>query len=182
MKPLVFISYKHLAPWSEMARKLHLKLLIAGEDLDYEVYIDKEMDPAAVWRDELKARLDVATHFIALLCDEYWASTECRNELHRILERYEAAKGAGSTGPKLLFVRAGELNPARFTFDRARARGELSSDDPRLRRVGDLNFLGPFDLDNNGQLEILDWESASRLDRQLGQLRDRFEKTLPKSQ
>ena len=177
-RAVVFISYKHDEPWSDMAAKLHLKLENAADDLGFEVYIDKTMVAGEEWSDELRSKLAQTSHFIALLCDPYWASDECKKELFFMIDRYEAAKAKGERAPRLLFVRAGELKPANFSLNKARKSGQLKSTDPRIQRLGDLNFLGPYDLKGNGQLEILDWDSKSHLDKQLGQLRDRLEKTL----
>jgi hypothetical protein len=136
------------------------------------------MQSGPLWRQEIDDRLNATTHFIALLCDAYWDSEECRRELHFVLKRFEGRADPSSHMPRLLFVRAGEMDPSWFTFDEARRVGALSSEDPRINKLSDVNFLGPFDFEGHRKLEILDWENQARLDRQLGQLRDRFRQTL----
>jgi hypothetical protein len=175
---LIFISYKHEAPWSEMAAAFYLKLKNVASALGFEVFIDKTMLASAEWRDELDQRLERTTHLVAFLCDPYWASEECKRELHAVLKRYEAARAAKQPGPRLLFVRAGNIDPRFFTFDEARKTGVLSSTDSRIGKIGDVNFLGPYDLENNGKLEVLARNDPAKLDDQLAQLFERLRATL----
>jgi TIR domain len=181
--PLIFISYTHQAPWTEIADALALKLDVAG----YSLIFDKDLVASDEWEEKLLGRLPEATHFVCLLCDAYWASPWCKQELLTIWQRYEtamrenkAAKKDKLPVPRLLFVKAGEINPGRLKFDRLRGRGELAfEDEPRLTNVADLQFLGPFD--QHRRLAILDWGDKQKLDNQLGQLRDDFERTLGRS-
>ena len=78
--------------------------------------------------------------------------------------------------PRILFVKAEEIRPDLFRFDKDRGTGELSSDDPQIKKVSDLHFLGPFD--QNTQLVRLDWENSGKLSDQCAQLFDRLERTL----
>lgn len=171
--PLIFISYTHQDPWTRIADALALKLENAG----YELIFDRDLEGGAAWERQLLGRLPEATHFVALLCDPYWGSLWCKRELLTIWERYEDALKNKLPAPRLLFVKAGEINPSRLKFDRLRERGEVVfEDEPRLKKVSDLQFLGPFDTQR--RLAILDWSDNQTLDNQLGQLRDNFEKTL----
>lgn len=178
--PLVFISYKHAPPFAEMARLLHLKLKPVCRKLKSQLYIDTDTPPGAEWQAEVDKHLAMTSHLVVLLCDAYWESDACMHELYAVTERFGAAKANGAAAPRLLFVRAADINPAYLTFDEGRERGILSHD-PRINSVADINFLGPYDLDGNRQLEILRHpdEDPFYLDRQLGQLRDRLVKTLP---
>lgn len=178
-KPLVFISYKHEDPWSKQARALFLRLKNVASALKFDLFMDTGMLASAEWRDELAKKLEATTHFIAFLCDEYWDSEECKRELHAVLERYEAARAANETGPRLLFVRAGNIDPRFFTFDDARHEGKLSGANARIVKVADFNFLGPFDLQNQGKLEVLANKGEPKFDDQLAQLFERFRATLP---
>jgi hypothetical protein len=179
-KPLVFISYKHQAPWSDHAKLLDLKLRNVAPAFGYDVFLDKRMEAGVLWSEEIDVALDATTHFIAMLCDPYWASEQCMREFHGAIRRYEAEKSDGAPRPRLLFVRAGAIDARHFTFNEARKAGALSCHDPQINSLADINFLGPFDLENVGHLEILDWANSLRLDEQLGQLRDRFIETMAK--
>lgn len=170
----VFVSYKHDEPWSRMAQELDLKLRNMAPTYGYEVFFDRRMESGVLWSDAIDEALDVTTHFIVLLSDPYWASKECQRELQCMVRRYESAKRDGKPPPHLLFVLAGDVDAASLTLDAARKSGTLSSEDPQINRLSDVNFLGPYDLNGVGKLEILDWSDKQRLERQLGQLRDRF--------
>jgi hypothetical protein len=171
VEPLIFISYTHRDPWTRIADALALKLAVA----DYKLIFDKDLQGGDEWEKKLLGRLPEATHFIALLCDDYWASPWCKQELLTIKARYEKAMRERVPAPRLLFVKAGAINPARLKL--VGARGELSfEDEPRLKKVSDLHFLGPFD--EQRRLAILDWNNKQTLDNQLFQLCDNFEKTL----
>jgi len=160
-----------------MVQRFRLKLDNVAPDLELDVYVDKTMAAGAEWSAEIDQELARTTHFVAFLCDEYWASEQCKRELHAVLGRYKAAK-ASASAPRLLFVRAGEMNLKYFSFDQARKRGELSIEDKRIGRLADLNFLGPYDLKNQGQLETLERDNSGILDKQLAQLLDRLIATL----
>jgi hypothetical protein len=131
----IFISYRHEQPWVDMAAKFRVKLAnyAAAWDLDY--FIDSGQIAAGVpWRASIDAALAASTHFLCLLCDNYWESTECRRELDAVLKRRAAGEAVAP-----YFVLAEALKPAYLKLrDDGRAVGDVTT-------VGDFNFLGPYD-------------------------------------
>ena len=172
-QPLIFVSYRHGPHWTMLAEALHLKLEAIAEGVGFELFLDSEDIRAGEnWKALVDDALARCTHFVALLCDEYWTrSNQCLRELFEAVRRHENSGGE----PRLLFVLAAEMKPELLKLDGARKRGELLSDDPQLKALGDINFLGPFD--NNYRLESLDWQRSKRLDRQLAQLVERLLKS-----
>jgi hypothetical protein len=150
----IFISYRHDAPWTGLATRLDLKLR-ASAGPQTEVFFDARIPPGANWKQKVDEALERCTHFVALICDEYWVlSTECRRELERAVQRRQA----GGV-PHLLFVKAAEIRP------------ELMRLEDGLEHLGQINFLGPFDA--HAKLVTLA-RGGAKLDAQLGQLRDRL--------
>ena len=173
MSSHIFISYKHGDPSTRIAKHLYDHLDAVSDALDFSLYMDdKDNLGGDLWSENIQAALDETTHFIALLDTAYWLSKECRRELRYVLNRYETT---GS--PRLLFVKAQEIRPDLFRFDKDRKTGELVSDDPQISKVGDLHFLGPYD--KNVQLVRLAWEDPAMLSDQVAQLLDRLERVLP---
>jgi TIR domain len=172
-RPLIFLSYRHGPKWTKLANGLHLKLEAIAEGVGFDTFLDsEEIRAGGNWQQQVDAALEQCTHFVALLCDEYWVkSNQCLRELYRAVERFEA--GGGS--PKLLFVLANEMRPDLLKLDGARARGALNSPDPQLKALGDVNFLGPFDA--NYRLESLAWDNPKKLDKQYAQLVERLLKS-----
>lgn len=168
-KPLIFVSYRHGAPWTALARALHVKLDAISDGAGFDLFLDSEdIRSGEKWREKVDDALARCTHFVALLCDEYWArSNECLREMFAAVARYEASH----VEPRLLPVLAANMKPEYLTFDSARQRGDLKSDDPQLRAIGDINFLGPYD---GGLLVSLEWKRGMRQDRQLAQLTQRL--------
>ena len=172
MNPYIFISYHHGEPWTRVARRFHGRLLPYTGDLGLTIYLDGEVVAAGDnWPEQQEKAVNTCTHFVVLLCDDYWVSAECRKELSQAVERFEVT---GS--PRLLFVLGETMRPEHLSFDPDRRAGILTSDDPKLRRVGDIHFLGPFD--RNFRLVRLDWENVATLTDQLGDLRDALLNTL----
>lgn len=131
----VFISYRHERPWVGMAAKFRIKLANYGSAWSLDYFIDATQILAGdVWRDSVEKALAGCTHFLCLLCDAYWESTECRRELATILERRAAGDKV-----RLLFVLAEPMKPAYLQFN---ADGSPVGD---VTTVGDFNFLGPHD-------------------------------------
>ena len=150
----IFISYRHDAPWTGLATKLDLKLR-ASAGPKTEVFFDARIPPGDEWQRHVDEALERCTHFVALICDEYWVlSAECRRELQRAVQRRQA----GGV-PRLLFVKAAEIRP------------ELMRLEDGLEHLGQINFLGPFDA--NAKLVALA-RGGTKLDAQLAQLRDRL--------
>ena len=173
MGSFIFISYKHGDPSTRIAKHLYDHIDAVSDALDCRLYMDdKEHLGGDVWSEKIEQALGETTHFIALLDTAYWLSPQCRRELRHALNRFE------STGtPRLLFVKSQEIRPDLFRFDKDRRTGELVSSDPKIGRVGDLHFLGPYD--DNLQLVRLAWEYPAQLSDQIAQLLDRLEKVLP---
>ena len=88
---LVFISYKHSDRWTPIARRFHLRLEVLAPALGVTIFRDEAIDPGELWRKEVQQALAKTTHFVVLLCDEYWVSEECQRELRHALERFAPA-------------------------------------------------------------------------------------------
>jgi TIR domain len=163
----IFISYRHAPPWTALSQKLYLKLRAATPD-STEVFRDDQIRSGDEWERIVNTALQRCTHFVALLCDEYWVlSHECRRELQVAVQRRHASGGAS---PKLLFIQGASIRAELMRLDGQKA-GELQGDQTGLEHLGKINFLGPFDT--HGRLVTLA-SDRRRLDLQLGQLRDRL--------
>ncbi len=174
-QPLAFISYKHSGYSTQVARKLRDALEVVSDALDIRIFFDDEIDPSEEWKAEVDAALGEMTHFIALLTNEYLLkkSTECRRELLAAVQRYEDGKKT-----KLLFVLVDDIAPGLISLSADRKAGRLTSDDPRVEKLGDINFLGPYNAAK--QLVALEWSDEAALGKQIRQLIDNFRRTLPK--
>jgi hypothetical protein len=174
-RPLVFISYRHGEPWTDLTRRLHIRLKNVSRALGFDLFIDEGMDAGVLWAAHLQEQLKATTHFVCILCDDYWESVECQRELMFAVESFRA------TGePRLLFVLAEAMSPEYLTFDNDGQSGRLDrpGDGGRVvQSVSDVNFLGPFD--SNRRLEPLSQDSAPRFAEQLTQLVKRLKETLP---
>lgn len=172
--PTVFISYRHEEPTTTIARKLHTALVPATEFWGADLFMDEhEVEPGDLVDETILGALDRTTHFIVLLTNSYWGSAYCRKELARAVERFETARSV-----RPLFVKVEELDPAHFTFAKDRASGRINSEHPVIQKIGDVNFLGPFD----GQMRLvrMDWEHAGIFSDQIGQLVKRLERVITK--
>lgn len=170
---LVFISYKHVEHSTRVARRLRNALEVVSDALDFRVFLDDEdLRASDNWQDEVNAALDGMTHFIALLTDDFWLSPECRRELNAAINRYEDGKKT-----RLLFVLVDDMRPDLLSLNADRRAGRLLSDDPKVQRIGDIHFLGPYN--SARQLVRLQWENEAAVRDQIKQLIDHFERTLP---
>ncbi len=171
----VFLSYRH-GTLSRTVTKFHNKLRVSGKGMGLAgSFMDaKAITAGDVWRDEVRQALAQATRFVAFLEDDYWLSDECQKELQCAVDRFSA-----SDGIKLLFVKAGEIDPALLLFDDLPDDSTTPKDITRrqLRRVGDLHFLGPFDTATNRLETLLPYENPG-LDAQLFQLLKGLQATL----
>ncbi|MFC4706345.1 MULTISPECIES: toll/interleukin-1 receptor domain-containing protein [Paraburkholderia] len=172
----MFISYRHGDPWTRIARKFHNHLLPISGPLGFTLFLDdSDIQAADRFETIIKNNLDKTSHFIVLLCDDYWLSEWCRKELDYAVRRYQ------ETGtPRLLFVLAEAMNPHYLIFDAAHPTGTLRDADggeSQLSRVSDLLFLGPFDP--NLRLVRLDLENPVRLADQIHEMSVRLQRTLP---
>jgi hypothetical protein len=174
-RPLIFISYRHGRTWTEMAQRLTLRFRTVAPALGFEVFMDDSIISGERWSAQIQEKLETMTHFICMLCDEYWESVQCQRELMFAVNRFNA------TGqPRLLFVLAERMSPEYLVFDRTGQpdRLDLPADHtPGIRTVSEVNFLGPFDEDM--RLEPLDPDSAPHRSEQFTQLVKRLKETLP---
>ena len=160
-KPIVFISYRHGTPSTSIARKLHTALKVISGALKFDLFMDEnEVEPADLFDKKIVAGLKKTTHFIALLDNEYWTSDYCRKELGHAISGYEK-RGK----PLLLFVQSGAIDPEYLTIDPIRAEGKIKSEDPLIKRISDVQFLGPFS--RSRRLERLRFENAAKLQDQI---------------
>ena len=173
-RPVVFISYKHSDYSTQVARKLSDALEVVSDSLGIRVFLDEEINPSEEWKAKVNGVMEEMTHFVALLTTEYLLkrSTECRRELLTAVHRYEDGRKT-----KLLFVLVDDIPPHLISLSEDRKAGRLVSDDPRVEKLGDINFLGPYN--DAKQLVRLEWENEARLRDQIKQLIDRFQRTLP---
>jgi TIR domain len=166
--PTIFISYRHEPPTTAISRKLFTALVPAADVWNADVFMDDhDLEPADLFDQKILAALDRTTHFIVLLTNAYWSSEYCRKELARVVTRFEADRSV-----RLLFVKVEELDPNHFAFTKDRTAGRIVSGHPVIDRIGDVQFLGPF----NDQLQLvrLEWEHPARLGDQIAQLISRL--------
>jgi hypothetical protein len=172
--PTVFISYRHDSPAFDIASKLYIALVPAAEFWGADVFMDEhDIEPADLFDRTILDALDRTTHFIVLLTNSYWSSSYCRKELARVVERFERD---GSV--RLLFIKVEELDPNHFTFTKDRTAGRIRSGHPIVDRIGDVQFLGPFD--DRLQLVRLAWDRPAMLGDQVAQLISRLERVIKK--
>jgi len=125
---------------------------------------EKNAEPAELLDEHILEGLDRTTYFIALVSPRYWASKYCRLEITRVISRFE--KDRKSVRPCL--VMAEKFNPADYTLDKDRKEGRIVSNDPLIKNLGNVIFLGPFN--NVGQLVRLEWEHPWALGDQVSEL------------
>ena len=170
--PTIFISYSHTLPTTDIAARLRKKLLAPADVWHAEIFLDEQaLNPSDLLDASIFTVLERTTHFIVLLTSDYWDSTYCRQEVGRAIERFENKEPI-----RLLFVLAEELDPNHYVLDRDRQMGRIKSDDPLVRRLGDVVFLGPFN--DQGRLVRLQWENLAVLTDQLAQLVKRLERVI----
>jgi hypothetical protein len=168
----IFISYRHEQPTAAIARKLFTALVPATEVWNADVFMDThDIEPADLFDQKILEALDKTTHFVVLLTNSYWSSNYCRKELSRIVQRFEKIRTV-----RLLFVKVDELDPNHFTFTKDRTAGRIRSNHPVIDKIGDVQFLGPFN--NSMQLVRLQWENEARLGDQIAQLIQRLERVI----
>ena len=172
--PCIFISYRHAPPTTPIARELYTALVPPCEAWGAELFMDEQaIEPAELYDPVIVGALDRCTDCVVLLSNAYWASTYCRKELLRVLGRFETDRSA-----RLHFVMVDKLDPNHFTFAKDRAAGRIVSDDPVVQRIGDVQFLGPFD--DYGRLVRLQWDQPAALGDQVAQLVERLGKVVAK--
>jgi hypothetical protein len=172
---MIFISYRHEGPdppTTALARRLRAALTPATEVWDADLFMDDhDLEPAELFDPKILQALDRTTHFIVLLTNSYWGSEYCRKELNRVIDRFERDRSV-----RLLFVKVDELDPNYFMFNKDRTAGRLQSVHPVIDKIGDVQFLGPFD--EQLRLVRLKWEQPGVLVDQIGQLVKRVERVV----
>lgn len=172
--PTVFISYRHGDPSTNIANVIHNALSAVADGLGFDIFMDQhEIEPADLFDEVIIDGLDRTTHFLVVLDNDYWASPYCRKELGRAISRFEQGEKV-----RILFVKADAIDPQNMVFDKDRAVGRITSDDPLIKRVGDLQFLGPFD--NGRRLERLKYEDRAVMRDQVYQLIQELKRVLPR--
>jgi hypothetical protein len=168
-RPTIFISYRHESPTAEIAQKLRLALLPPAAAWNADLFMDSQsIEPGTLFDPQIIAALDRTTHFIVLLTNAYWNSPYCRKELERAMRRFGKD---GSVVP--LFVKAEELDPKYFILAPDSRSGRIRGGEPVIRKIGDVQFLGPFN--EQWQLVRLKWEQPAALGDQIAQLIKRLE-------
>lgn len=172
--PGVFLSYKHAPPTTGAARELYTALVPACEAWGAELFMDEQdIEPADLFDAVIVDALDRCSDFVVLLSNSYWSSAYCRKELLRVLARFESDRSV-----RLHFVKVDELDPNHFSFAKDRAAGRIISSEPAVQRIGDVQFLGPFD--EFGRLVRLKWDQPGPLSDQIGQLVQRLGRVVGK--
>jgi hypothetical protein len=173
--PLVFLSFKHGPRWTPIVERLELKLRIISDGAGFQIFCDREMEPGNIWRPDVEDALNVSSHFVVLLCDEYWESRECQIELNQALQRFRDSQ---FTQPRLWFILGEHMRPELLQLSEGRKTGavveklrqQLKSN--VVEKVGDINFLGPFDagrrlvrLASSSEIELLSDQLADMVSR-----------------
>ncbi len=169
----IFISYRHEEPSTRIADAVYTALMAVSDGMGFEIFMDTQIKPADKFDKDILDGLNRTTHFLVLLDSKYWASDYCRKELAYAVNRYEKGENV-----RLLFVMAGAILPEYMTFDKDRATGRINNPDALIKRVGDLQFLGPFS--DARRLERLKYENPATLDDQIKELIGQLKRVLPK--
>lgn len=181
--PYVFMSYKHEPNTTGLTEQFYQQLRMYQKGLGLGgVFMDKDkLAAGSVWRSEVQAALDQTTHFVVMLSNRYWLSDECHKELAYAVGRYQQG---GADAMRLLFVQTQEIEPDLLLFDPDAAdpnvafvNREFSKAVTKLEKVGDLQFLGPFD--EFARLIRLPPENDPLLGDAIHQLVMRLKATLP---
>lgn len=173
-RPTIFISYRHGDPSTVIAREVHTALDAVADGLGFNLFMDQhDIEPSDLFDKVILEGLDRTTHFLALLDNEYWASSYCRKELAHAITRYEKGEPV-----RILFVKAGPIRPEYMMLKRDRDAGRIPTE-PLIDRIGDLQFLGPFD--RSRRLDRLRHENLAELRDQISDLIDELSRVLPRS-
>ena len=171
--PTVFISYRHAYPGTQIADTVYKAFSAVKDGLGFELFMDTQIDPSDEFDEVILDGLNKTTHFVVLLDNDYWSSAYCRKELDHALRRWEDGENI-----RILFVKADEIRPEYMTFKAGNQVSAANSKEPRLKRVGQLQFLGPFSEER--RLEALKYDDHRELRRQIATLIDALEKVLKK--
>lgn len=142
------------------------------------------MDRASIdvgdsWPATLDQELAQATLFAAFISVDYWTSEHCRKELDVAIARRTAAANGR---PRILLILAEKLNLSRLTLSNKEAMDLLAAGAEsrdgfgKIRALGDINFLGPYNP--SGQLVRLHYEDRHALDDQLASMTNKIASNL----
>ena len=167
----LFLSYKRGPAVTPAAKRLYDRLRVQAADI--EVFFDQtSIDAGNEWAPAIDDFMVRATHFVAFISIDYWLSPQCRRELDLALARYEACpKPPPPRVPRLLFVLIDKLDPNDLALDVATARAKVENmrdAADRVHRIGQINFLGPYDAAR--RLVRLKLESETLYDDQLADM------------
>ena len=79
--PYIFVSYSH-----RNTKEVNYIIDRMQED-GYRVWFDEGIDPGTEWDDNIAQKIDGCSFFIAMLSEEYIASTNCKDELNYARKR-----------------------------------------------------------------------------------------------
>jgi TIR domain len=168
----VFISYRHEVPSTLIATEFYKALRAVRDHFGFDLFMDKSsIEPGDRFVNEILDGLNRTTHFLALLDVEYWSSDYCRKELDHVLARWEKGEDV-----RILFVKAGEIKPEWMKLKREREAEGIRTE-AQIERIGDLQFLGPFD--GASRLIRLKHENIGELRDQIGDLVKELARVLP---
>jgi hypothetical protein len=157
--PQLFLSYKRGPLATPAAERLYHRGLV--QLAKWKVFFDqKSIEAGDAWAPAIDQFMAGATHFLAFVSVDYWLSEQCRRELGLALARRDHGPE-----PRLLFVLADDLSPSDLEVDPSPAV-------QRIRNLGQINFLGPYDA--GGRLVRLRLEDPVALDAQLAALVQRL--------
>lgn len=163
----LFLSYNRGPATTPAMERLDKRVRVQLKVHGVEPFFDqRSIAPGESWSDEVKHALAGATEFLAFVSIDYCLSEQCQRELETAVARYERERR-----PRLLFVLADALDPGDIEVDSARAVERLALQAPparRLQRLGDINFLGPYNA--AGRLVPLALHDPDELERQLAAL------------
>ena len=162
MDKLIFISYKREERTAAIARKLDQKIRVNLKAFGFETWFDRRsIDVGQAWSPEIDRALDAATHFLALLSDDYWDSSQCQRELEGAVQRFESARER----PRLLLVQTQFMDLTALEVSRGQQSATVNLRGGQIKTLGDVNFLGPYD--QAGRLGRLAEVGSQALDDQL---------------
>jgi hypothetical protein len=169
----IFLSHKRERQMSPLAQRMFDRIEVELSHIPVTPFIDtRSIDAGEAWEPEIDRALARATMFVGFVSINFWRSQQCRRELDIALARYRQ-EGL----PKLLFVLAEALDHKNLALDRQAIQqtdGEEKAIEAQnrvddIRRLGDVNFLGPYSAEA-GQLTPLVLNDFHRADQQIQQL------------
>lgn len=138
---LIFISYKRAGDTAHIAEMLDKKIRVNLTAAGFRAWCDpRAIEAGDAWSADTDAALAQASHFIAVLSDEYWSSEQCQQELLGAVERRQR-EGA----PALLFIPTDKIEPGALEISPDGKIGKLNKPFPKAKDLEQINVLGPHD-------------------------------------